>query len=335
MPTSIAAALPLHQGATGHAVRDLQRRLMRAGHDTGGDDPGVYGPATEKAVRAFQERRGLRDDGICGAQTWASLVEAGHRLGERLLYLRSPMLRGDDVAELQRVLGRLGFDAGKVDGILGPATAAAVTEFQRNAGLTTDGICGPDTVAALQRYRGRVEADGASTTVASLREAERLRGSSRRIDGLRVVVGDSGGAAALTDALSRALLERGALATVVRDPDESARAAAANDFDASVFLAVAVREEPGAGCAFYAHDGFESVGGRWLATLLTDALARCGVVREVRAPRGMRVPVLRETRMPAVVLELGPPTAAVVGAPAVVEAAASAVEAWASTPVES
>src|SRR6266545_3977054 len=47
------------------------------------------------------------------------------------------MLRGDDVYELQRELGSLGFDAGRVDGIFGPRTLEALLGFQRNAGVTT------------------------------------------------------------------------------------------------------------------------------------------------------------------------------------------------------
>ena len=72
-------------------------------------------------MRPFQEHRGLRSDGVCGPQTWSALVEAGRVLGDRLLYYRNPMLRGDDVATLQRQLGALGFDAGRVDGIFGSA----------------------------------------------------------------------------------------------------------------------------------------------------------------------------------------------------------------------
>src|SRR3954454_4661290 len=85
----------LRPGVASEAVRDLQGRLADAGHDSGPDRPGHFGPATEAAVRAFQEKRGLRVDGICGPQTWGSLVEAGFRLGDRLLYHTSPMLRGD------------------------------------------------------------------------------------------------------------------------------------------------------------------------------------------------------------------------------------------------
>ena len=77
-------------------------------------------------MRTFQSARGLRSDGVCDEQTWTALVEASWRLGDRLLFLTSPNLRGDDVAELQSRLGRLGFDCGRVDGILGPRTAASV-----------------------------------------------------------------------------------------------------------------------------------------------------------------------------------------------------------------
>lgn len=327
-----ANSLPLRPGASGDPVRDLQRRLSRAGLRADGDRTGLYGPVTEAAVRAFQERRGLRIDGICGAQTWASLVEAGHALGDRLLYLRAPMLRGDDVAEVQRLLGLLGFDAGKVDGILGPATAAAIGEFQRNTGLTTDGICGPATVEALRRYGAKADEDGPSSTVATLRETERLRGASRSVGGVRVAVADGGRLGALTDALVRALGDRGAVTTVVHDPDDSARALAANAFEASLFLALSVRDDAGVACAYYGHQSFESVGGKRLATLVSDALRDIGL-GPVDAPRGMRLPVLRETRMAAVVVELGTPTAVVVHTPALAAALAAAVEDWIASPV--
>src|SRR5690606_34344697 len=98
--------------------------------------------ATVEAVRTFQEQRGLRVDGICGPETWGALIESGFRLGDRLLYLCTPMLRGDDVAELQRRLNALGFDAGREDGILGPDTERAIGAFQRDAGLAIDKVAG-------------------------------------------------------------------------------------------------------------------------------------------------------------------------------------------------
>jgi len=325
------APLPLRPGTTGEAVADLQHRLGRAGHPCDGDPPGHYGAVTEAQVRAFQERRGLRGDGVCGAQTWQSLVESGLTLGDRLLYLRAPMLRGDDVADLQRRLGGLGFDAGKVDGILGTATAAAVTEFQRNVGLPTDGICGPDTVEALRRVATRSAGDGPLSTVASLREAEGLR-RGRSMAGVRVAVAEPGGLGALTDALARALRDAGAVASVLREPDESDRAASANAFEAAVFVNVCTRDETGGRCCFYAHEGFQSVAGRRLAELATRELVARGI--DAAEPRGMRIPVLRETRMPAVLVEVGPPRTVVAEAPAIVGALATAIERWIVEPLD-
>ena len=57
------------------------------------------------------------------------------------------------VAEIQRALLARGYDLGPsgADGDAGPRTIAAVTAFQRSAGLVADGIAGPKTQAALQK----------------------------------------------------------------------------------------------------------------------------------------------------------------------------------------
>lgn len=310
-------------------MRDIQRRLAALGFDVGADSPGSYGPATEEAVRQFQERRGLRSDGICGEQTWASLVEAGFRLGDRMLYLHAPMLRGDDVAELQRNLGALGFDAGRVDGILGPHTVEALEEFQRNAGLTSDGICGPDTLAELRRYASRV---GEPPTVAHVREVDRLRGSERDLNGVRIVVGESGGLSALATAVGRALVAAGAIATVLHDPDESLQASLANAAGAEAFIGVALRNRAGARACYYSAKGFESAGGRHLAGVGLEELRR-GLGPELELA-GMRLPVLRETRMPAVVFELGPPALVVERTGELSEALSRAAIRWVRQPLE-
>jgi len=38
-------------------------------------EDGIFGPATHKAVIAYQRDRGLDVDGIVGAQTWAQLLK--------------------------------------------------------------------------------------------------------------------------------------------------------------------------------------------------------------------------------------------------------------------
>ena len=65
------------------------------------------------------------------------------------LRLTSPALQGPEVRRLQQQLARLGYDAGAVDGVFGPATDRAVKAFQHDHKLTGDGIAGPATAAAL------------------------------------------------------------------------------------------------------------------------------------------------------------------------------------------
>ncbi len=116
-------------GDTGEPVRDIQDRLHALGFSIAPDADGVFGEGTLAAVTAFQESRRLPADGLVGRETWRTMVDAGYRLGDRLLYHRMPMLHGDDVADLQRSLNAIGFDAGPVDGIFGASTLDAVLDF--------------------------------------------------------------------------------------------------------------------------------------------------------------------------------------------------------------
>jgi hypothetical protein len=61
----------LRLGSSGARVRELQTLLVRAGHPVTVD--GDYGPATERAVRSFQEGAGLDVDGVAGPQTMRAL----------------------------------------------------------------------------------------------------------------------------------------------------------------------------------------------------------------------------------------------------------------------
>ncbi len=63
----------LRRGSKGAAVRSLQVDLNSAGAIPGLVVDGDFGPATERAVRGFQQRSGLVVDGIVGLQTRAAL----------------------------------------------------------------------------------------------------------------------------------------------------------------------------------------------------------------------------------------------------------------------
>ena len=66
----------LSKGATGAQVKTLQRLLSAFGISIGkwGVD-GSFGNATETAVKTFQKKKGLAQDGSVGAVTWQALLK--------------------------------------------------------------------------------------------------------------------------------------------------------------------------------------------------------------------------------------------------------------------
>lgn len=269
--------------------------------------------------------RGLRTSGECDENTWTALVEASWKFGDRPLFLTSPHLRGDDVAELQSRLARLGFDCGRVDGILGPRTAQALADLQSNCGLTADAVCGPETVSAILRVSSQT---GTGPGVSAVREKERLRTGLGGVADCRIVVGQFGGLSALTRTLARELRHRGATVMLLDEPDAVAQAVAANQFGAHVYVGFESSAESTAVAHFYRVPSFESLGGRTLAEAIVERLVDLPGINPAVA--GMRLPVLRETRMPAVLFTIGPARVAAGAGPQLVSSILGALEAWVS-----
>lgn len=315
----------IRAGDTGERVRDVQQRLAALKYPIPSDERGgTFGDGTRSAVMGFQQTRGLLVDGIVGDDTWRELVEASWSLGDRVLYLRAPNLRGDDVRDLQDRLGTLGFNVGRVDGIFGPATQTSVREFQRNYGIDDDGIVADTTIRAI---KGLPQLSG-NTPSGALREREALRRRPRSLAGLRIALDPGHGPEApgnvgpagvredewcyrLAHRLDAAFAAAGAHVFLTRaedaTPTERERARLANALEADVFLSLHLGGGPasarGAAAFYFGHERFHSAAGLALAEMLLEQICGLGLI-DART-HTKTFPVLRETRMPAVVLEPG------------------------------
>jgi len=73
-----ASYAALSSGAIGSQVKAAQWLLNEHGYGVIAVD-GVFGAATERAVKSFQSARGLSADGVIGARTWTALLSSGWR----------------------------------------------------------------------------------------------------------------------------------------------------------------------------------------------------------------------------------------------------------------
>jgi N-acetylmuramoyl-L-alanine amidase len=210
---------------------------------------------------------------------------------------------------------------------MGPATARALEDFQRNSGLTADGVCGVHTVRMLELVSRQ---SGTGPGVAVVRENESMTALAS-LSTLRIVVGQFGGLSSISRSLARALRDGGATVISTDEYEAGAHAAAANRFGASLYIGFEARSDERSIVAYFAVPTFESVGGRTLASQTVARLQReLTVAPELR---GMRLPVLRETRMPAVLCSLGPVREIVDATDAITSAVVAAVVAWAESPL--
>lgn len=328
---------PLYSlGDTGPAVVQIRQCLVRLGllaSSVTAEAPydASYDTTVERAVRAFQQQRGLIADGLVGSQTWRCLDDARWRLGDRVLrYGVRHMQTGDDVQALQRRLHDFGFNPGRIDGIFGPETERALREFQQNVGIPTDGLCGPVTFKSLDRL-ARTVVGGNSHLI---REAERMNRSGPGLTGKVIVVDPGHGgpdtgvsANGLTEAdLAADLAARvegrlgaaGATAFLTRGPNpqttlsDRERAAFANEVDADLLLSLhidgATSPQAQGVAAFYygtrGPSGVHSAVGEAFAELVQQEIVERTQLLDARThPKTWEI--LQLSRMPAVRLDIG------------------------------
>ncbi len=300
-------------GDDGEAVRDIQDRLAALGFATMGDPVANFGDATQDAVSGFQSKRGLWVDGIVGPDTWRALVSAGYKLGSRILYHRVPMMRGDDIAELQRRLNSLGFDSGNVDGIFGPDTLQGLLDFQANRRLAEDGLAGAEVVDELALMSRATKKHGREV----VRDHEWLSNLPKTIAGQRIYIDpfcrddlETSSTWSPAVLLSTIIQAHGAVAYLSRSidtaPTERVRALRANRLGVDIVVSICLPRGDDSGVYSFASEHSSSSAGRALATTIAGLL---GV-----GHRGRAIPILKNTRAPAVVVALSDHNEATTGA---------------------
>jgi N-acetylmuramoyl-L-alanine amidase len=282
----------------------------------------------------FQQVRGLSVTGEVNDETWRALDGARWTFGSRVLtHVRGEPLFGDDVRGLQERLLELGYDLGRADGILGRRSAAAISAFQREVGLTPDGVAGPETFAALRRL-GRKVTGGRPNL---LRETDRFRAAGAALLAKRIIVDPGHGGSDegvvvmaghrrfaesdivydLASRLEGRLAALGMRVNLTRGPaprrllSASARAELANELGADVVISLHLdrHDNPaasGVATYYYGHDegGVTSSLGERLAGLVQEEVVRRTGMVDCRV-HAKTWDLLRLTRMPAIRVALG------------------------------
>ena len=159
----------------------LQYKLSQLGY-LSTSPTGFFRSQTQRAVKEFQNDRGLDSDGIVGRSTWQALEEEFDQLGQTtydpndieeniegdteeavaeaedqkeaaeqtaINVDEMDIIRngdsGEAVIELQENLNQLGLYPLNPDGDFGHQTELAVRQFQEMSGLNSDGVVGPAT----------------------------------------------------------------------------------------------------------------------------------------------------------------------------------------------
>jgi len=174
--TTGAPAYPRRQFSEGDYSEDLkawQKQMGARGYGLVGT--GYFGPKTEAAVLDLQAKAGLNVVGYIGAKTWAAAWDTGGSAAPAPAPAPAPatftpvtnescgvgaatapawpgrqFVEGDTARDLQcfqKQLGSRGYPL-TGSGFYGPATKAAVVDFQQRNGINPSGIIGPTTWVA-------------------------------------------------------------------------------------------------------------------------------------------------------------------------------------------
>ena len=188
-----AVSAPIVPGGSNStsAVKNVQTLLKNLGYYTG-KISGKYDNATVAAVKSFQKYNELKVDGKVGEDTLNRLSSSAA--------VPAPTTKKDsysaDTKHIQERLQYYGYYTGKVDGIYGSGTIAAVKAFQKANSLTVDGAVGAVTLAKLDSSdavsKADADRDTESTTRPILRPGDKEAAKTKYIKEVQTILQSKG-----------------------------------------------------------------------------------------------------------------------------------------------
>ena len=149
------ASLAAAASPTRAFVALVQDKLLRSGHDPGPVD-GMIGSASRAAIRAFQAARQIPITGEISEELLRELDTASLERTAPPPTPESSVAAAPTralVARVQVELGRMGYDPGPVDGMMGPKTRAAIRAFQTAKDSPVTGEVSDELLRELKKAR--------------------------------------------------------------------------------------------------------------------------------------------------------------------------------------
>lgn len=137
----------IDKGDRGSNVRKMQERLSVLGYPVGSVD-GVWGDDTQLAVNLFQCAIGYRERSYASPEMLEKLYSRSAPNYDPYAPLREGD-EGTDVLLMQTTLQLMGYNPGKLDGIYGKNTVAAIMLFQSVIKIEVTGQASKETLAWL------------------------------------------------------------------------------------------------------------------------------------------------------------------------------------------
>jgi peptidoglycan hydrolase-like protein with peptidoglycan-binding domain len=138
----------------GASVKNVQKHLRAAGFDPEHVN-GVFDERTAGALKAFQRRSGLEASGRVDPATWRALKKS-------LILAKGPASPAQELGErsgavkaTEKLLKKMGYPVGKVDGLFDRRTEAAVRAFEKKHHLEVDGQVSAANLKSIEKASRR------------------------------------------------------------------------------------------------------------------------------------------------------------------------------------